>query len=53
MDFVELYRKAHMHINPAKILTVSQSSKKPSNDYKSFNYLGEDSDATVYLTKIE
>ena len=32
---------------------VSQSNKKPSNDYKSFNYLGEDSYATVYLKKIE
>ena len=50
-DSLEYSNTLNFNINLTNEVIVSQSNKKPSDDYKRLNYLGEGSYATVYCVE--
>ena len=48
---LEYSNTLNFNINLTNDVIVSQSNKKPSDDYKRLNYLGEGSYATVYCVE--
>ena len=50
-DSLEYSNALNYNINLTNEVIVSQSNKKPSDDYKRLNYLGEGSYATVYCVE--
>ena len=50
-DSLEYSNTLNFNINLTNDVIVSQSNKKPSDDYKRLNYLGEGSYATVYCVE--